>query len=290
MSINARNETGSGGLAPLTRRDVMKVGAGAAVLGLASVRKAVATGVCPRNAELFAFRASDSSTLVFAVAFPMTNGLMAGATTPSVRIHARSMSWTVESANESPSVTPRAARVHAFVGRATKPTALGETPHHLIVVAAPAAAFAPGDLAVWAEVSGAGGSRLRVGNPIVAELLTRDPSLARIFHKAHPTHDRVLFAQALAERIATQSSATNLIDPQVRGERLAAMLLPDVLPFDPAQPVGFTFAGQNGRRLANKVADVVDTVLAGVVAPRPSAEGLFRASKAFPYVASDPIT
>jgi hypothetical protein len=124
-------------------------------------------------------------------------------------------------------------------------------------------------------------TRVRVGNPIVAELLSQDPALARIFHRASPSQDPGMFGEAIARHIAIRGAET--LSPQAHGERLAAMLLPDVLPFDPAFPVGYTFANQNGRRPSDPIAEVVATVLAGAVTARPLAKEVFRAAPAFPY-------
>jgi hypothetical protein len=160
----------------------------------------------------------------------------------------------------------------------------GSKAYHLIAVAAPVGAVPVGELGVWAEVtSRRGEARLRVGNPMVAEMLRQDPGLARIFHRASPVRDRPLFAQALSERIAARSAAEGTIDAAARGKRLADLLLPDVLLFDPARPVGYTFAGQNGRHPADHVAGIVDTVLAGVVTARVPAEGPFKMTNHFPY-------
>jgi hypothetical protein len=133
---------------------------------------------------------------------------------------------------------------------------------------------------VWAEI-GDSDTRVRVGNPIVAELLSQGPALARIFHRASPSQDPGLFGEAIARHIAIRSAET--LSPQAHGERLAAMLLPDVLPFDPALPVGYTLANQNGRRPSDPIAEVVATVLAGAVTARPLAKEVFRAAPAFPY-------
>ncbi len=64
------------------------------------------------------------------------------------------------------------------------------------------------------------------------------------------------------------------------------MLASDTLAFDPGRPEGFTFAGQNGRRPFDATADVVDTLLAGVAAPRRSPGVAFLPCDEFPYFSS----
>jgi hypothetical protein len=267
----------------LARRDVLKVVLGAAAVGLTRFDLAAAhdIGSDIRGVELFAFRAPTSSTLVFAVAFPATLSLRPSKTPmPVVRIHAGPRSWAVNVERAAPRVDLGGALVRSFVGRVATPAAQGGAPYHLIAVSAAAAAFAPGALGVFAEIEGPGDSRTRVGNPIVAELLAGDPALAR----AHSTPDRAMFASALADRISARSLGR--ADPRSRADRIATMLASDTLSFDPGQPEGFTFAGQNGRRPFDATADVVDTVLAGVVSPRLGPGIAFHPSRSFPYFSS----
>lgn len=263
------------------RRDFLKSGVGAAALGMISMGRANAAPAapCPKSGELFAFRAPDATALVFAVAFP--EGPL-DAVAPTVHIHAGSRIWTVDGGALSPSIQGQAS-ARIYVGRIGKPTPLGEKLHRLIVVSAPSASLSTGVLPVWAEVVGQGGSRLRLGNPIVAELLTRTPEVSGIFHEVQPTRDHALFAEVLADQIAARGAAAGVGDPKLRGSRLAAKLLPDVLSFDPDLPVGFTFVGQNGRRPSDAVASIVDTMLAGIATAGKPTGDLFTASNAFPY-------
>ena len=64
------------------------------------------------------------------------------------------------------------------------------------------------------------------------------------------------------------------------------MLASDTLAFDASRPEGFTFAGQNGRRPFDATADVVDTLLSGIAAPRRSHGVAFLPSDEFPFFSS----
>ena len=80
---------------------------------------------------------------------------------------------------------------------------------------------------VWAEVRWGDGSRSRVGSPVVAEIIARDPSLSEVYHETTPDLDHALLEEALASRLATMSLGAE--DPEMRGQRLASILLPDVI-------------------------------------------------------------
>ena len=214
--------------------------------------------------------------------FPVAADAAPGST-PAVRVHAGRQSWTLARAAGTHGVVPLAGAARGFIGRSFRLTNGVTKTYHLVVLTAPSAALGENALGVWAEIIGQGDDRLRVGNPVVAELLAQDPALARIFHRAHPMHDQALFAAALEMRIAARGSNNSALDPKAHGKRLATMLLPDVLPFHPGAPVGYTFAGQNGRHPADPVRDIVNTILAGVVTPQASTDGPFRTTKAFPY-------
>jgi hypothetical protein len=216
---------------------------------------------------------------VFAVAFPVQDDDRTSPT-PAVRLHAGQKCWSVTGVKSPAFIPGIAEEFPAFVGRTMRTTDADDRAYHLLAVAVPRSAVPAGRLGIWAEI-GDSDTRIRVGNPIVAELLNHDPALAQIFHRASPSQDPGLFAEAIARHIAIRSAETP--SPQAHGDRLAAMLLPDVLPFDPAFPVGYTFANQNGRRPSDPIAEVVATVLAGAVTACPSAQEVFRAAPAFPY-------
>ena len=261
----------------LKRRDLLKVGAAALpALGLPAPATA---GEPVSDAELFAFSAPYNGALVFAVTFPVQDDDRR-LRIPSVRLHAGQKAWTVTSVTTPAFNADIAEDSRAFVSRTMRMTEAGDRVCHLVVVRVPRSAVPAGRLGIWAEIS-VSDTRVRVGNPIVAELLNQDRALARIFHRTSPSQDTSLFGEAIAQRIAMRAADT--LSPRAHGERVATVLLPDVLPFDPAFPVGYTFANRNGRRPSDPVAEVVATVLAGAVTARTLTMGAFRASRAFPY-------
>lgn len=108
------------------------------------------------------------------------------------------------------------------------------------------------------------------------------PVLTNTYHAAE---DRALFADALAKRVATMAAASGSVaDPNAHGQRLAALVLPDVIECRPDLPMGFSFASQNGRHPAGDTTAVVETVLMGAVTRR-TAAAAFQLSEAFPYIA-----
>jgi hypothetical protein len=280
MKISQRDALDA--LAPVGRRDFVKVliGGGALVIGNFASAGASEAANRPIRGELFAFLAPDTSDLVFAVAFPMMSD---DGVPQTVRIHASSRSWTVAVIDPLSALVSARAGDRIFVGQIAGSMPSGHAPHRLVVVSTPATTFPAGGLQVWAEVSGLDGLPTRIGNPIIAEFLAQDSELTRAFDNIHPSRDRTLFADALAKRIAARGAST---DPQAHSQRLASIMLPNTLSFDPRQPVGFTFAAQNGRRPGDAIAGIVDTVLAGAATPARDSNKPFRAANTFPYFQS----
>ena len=263
----------------LRRRDLFKLGAGATALAALGLPAAAVAGKPTSDAELFAFTAPQDGALVFAVTFRVSDSDQ-WSPTPAVRLHAGEKSWRVASAKSPVFIPGIAGESRAFVGRAMRTTEAGDPAYHLVAVTVPRSAVPAGRIGIWAEIDESD-RRFRVGNPIITELLKQDLILTRDFHCASPSQDVDLFGEAIARRIATRGAET--LSPQAHGERLAALLLPDVLPFDPTVPVGYTFANQNGRRPSDPIAEVVATVLTGAVSARRFAKGGFKPAPVFPY-------
>jgi hypothetical protein len=140
----------------------------------------------------------------------------------------------------------------------------------------------PETVAVWAEQYGADRARRRLGNPILAALVERDPGLARRYHAGLPGADCETLGRQLARRIAIEAADRIGAAAEAHGRRLAALLLPDVVSYDPARPVGFTFAGWNGRHPTDDSRTVVATVLTGAPTVGAGAPG-FTLGDEFPY-------
>jgi hypothetical protein len=78
-------------------------------------------------------------------------------------------------------------------------------------------------------------------------------------------------------------------DQDLHGRRVARMLLPDLLRYDPERPAGFTFAACNGRHPAEPESTVVNSILNGFpdgerLVPRPVLQS------SFPYFQSPSTT
>jgi hypothetical protein len=58
-------------------------------------------------------------------------------------------------------------------------------------------------------------------------------------------------------------AAGSQVNPESHGRRLASLLLPDVLRYDPHLPVGFTFAARNGRHPLESADEMVYATLNG---------------------------
>jgi len=142
----------------------------------------------------------------------------------------------------------------------------------------------PGSLGVWAEIVGAGGVRWRIGNPVVSDLLADDTRLAQVHAELHPAMDVQVLSADIARRIEARPTGGLGVDAQAHAKRLAAVILPDTLQFDPGRSSGYTFAAINGRRAEDVVEPVVETLLMGVPRPGRGARH-FRAADQFPYFA-----
>jgi hypothetical protein len=139
---------------------------------------------------------------------------------------------------------------------------------------------------VWVEIVVRDGMRFRIGHPVVSRLLADDARLAQLHAALSPAMDVHVLPAAIATRIVARATGGLGVDAQahVHAKRLATLLLPDTLQFDPARPSGFTFAAINGRRVEDAIDPVVQTMLAG--APRPGqGTGCYHAATQFPYFA-----
>jgi hypothetical protein len=125
---------------------------------------------------------------------------------------------------------------------------------------------------------------MRIGNPVVSHLLADDARLAQVHATLRPAMDVQLLSADITRRIAAPPTAGLGLDSQAHARRLAALILPDTLRFDPARPSGYTFADRNGRRAEDVIEPVVQTLLAGVPRPGQGARR-FRAAGEFPYFA-----
>ena len=235
--------------------------------------------------DLFAFTAPTKRDLVFALALSPRPFGQTGRDPLTVRLHAGASTWMVGPFALQDSQTVLSDGTYLFSGKVRRTASNGfRTMAHLIAVATPVEHMPPGSLGVWADIVGTCGVRWRIGNPVVSLLLADDARLAQLHAMLQPALGVHALSAAIARRIATRPTGRLGVDSQAHAKRLAALILPDTLQFDPARPSGFTFAAMNGRRAEDGIDPVVQTVLAG--APRPGrSDRYYHATSQFPYFA-----
>lgn len=272
-------------LVGLTRRSVL--GSGAGLLFLRLHPDASGDAEIVRRPEMFVFQAPCSGRPVFAALFPaiMTCSLSPPSSMLDVRFHAGEMSWSA-GGNRSALADQATEILNArlFSGEVFGHRASVVERFSAAVVELPLGLLSTGhSLGVWAEAWRPDGSRIRIGSPFVANLLAGDTALSDAYNAASPAQDRALLAAPLERRIATLAAAGGRIADSVSyARRLAARLLPDVIPYRHDLPVGFNVASQNGRHPADDTASVVTTVTTDAVTFRARATR-FPLSQSFPY-------
>ena len=235
--------------------------------------------------DLFAFTAPTKRDLVFALALSPSPFGQTERDPLTVRLHAGASSWMVGPFALQDTQDVLSDGTCFFSGQVWRTASNGvRSIAHLIAISTPAEQMPPVTLAVWAEIVGTGGARWRIGNPLVSRLLADDARLAQLHAALHPAMDVHVLSDAIARCMATRPTCELGVNSQARAKRLAALILPDTLQFDPTRPSGFTFAAINGRRVEDAIDPVVQTVLAG--APRPCrGTRCYRAISQFPYFA-----
>lgn len=73
---------------------------------------------------------------------------------------------------------------------------------------------------------------------------------------AHPAQDRADDGARVRDMISVVAGSTGTEDPHAYAEQVTARLLPDVLPYRVGTPAAFSFAGFNGRALADNAPEV----------------------------------
>jgi hypothetical protein len=265
-------------LGTVSRRAILQGGAAFLALGLNPSFSMSAVMSRDQKFELFAFKAPASDHSVFAVVLPDRGARPMRRADAVMHIHAGNEVWALPIGSDG------ATTIHqgrAFVGPIHFSEQAPLATRLAVVFEASTNSAKPDEtIDVWAEVRWGDGSRSRVGSPVGAEIIARDPSLSEVYHETTPDLDHALLEEALASRLATMSLGAE--DPEMRGERLASILLPDVIRYTPGAPVGFNFAGRNGRHPSDPTQAVVDTMIAGVVLPGRAPEAVRLASE-FPY-------
>jgi len=212
----------------------------------------------PASPELFVFKAPHSANTVISLSIPAD---FARSTAAIARIHVGAKTWSVDLAGSTQTGFTNDDRVRIFAGCGI----IGVHFLQAIVLELDAREIALTEtFDVWAEISRGRETRWRIGNPIVAELVRCNRELAQIHHRVSPTDDRAVLTPVVTRIVAGRAKRLGIVsDPDAYARRLARAILPDVISFAPASPLGFSFANQNGRHPAEGTAEIVHTLLGG---------------------------
>ena len=156
-----------------------------------------------------------------------------------------------------------------------------------IVLEVPNAAFAKPDLKVWGTISLLRANEVkqvnRWGRPLSAFVFNQTPEQMDEWNASPPSRDMAAFYRRGADFLALVAKAARTTeDPRGYGERVAATLLPDALPYRVGTKAFFGFAGINGRALTDNTFDVFMTTVTNHVVTDHSLTTDTRAD--FPYV------
>ena len=150
---------------------------------------------------------------------------------------------------------------------------------------------------VWASTaialdSGHWRTTSRAGHPMIQSIFFPDEHEEASRYNATAPADDVAnygerFARMVAEVVSAQGTAA---DPQAYGETVAALLLPDMLPYQLGTPASYGFAGHNGRALTDNTPDVMFSLVtnSALTCGLATESVAGRPSQAFPYVTPAP--
>jgi hypothetical protein len=210
----------------------------------------------PASAELFVFRAPESAKTVIGLAIPP--GHVPSAAT-NARIHVGAKTWSADLRGPARAQFSNDGRVRLFAGGGMMGSRFVEA---MVLELDAREVESTATIDVWADISRGEKLRRRIGNPIVAELVRCDRELAQIHHRISPAADRVVLTPVVTRIVAARAKRLGLAsDPVAYARRLAEAILPDVISFKPASPLGFSYASRNGRHPAERTAEIVDTLL-----------------------------
>jgi hypothetical protein len=234
----------------------------------------------PSSLELFVFRAPHSAKTVIGLSIPAD---FADFTAATARIHVGTKLWSVDLIGSPYKRFINEDRVQIFAGPGTIGAGLVQA--IVLELDGPDLALTK-TLDVWAEISRGAMARWRIGNPIVGELVRCNRELAEIHQRISPTDDRAILTPVVTKIVAARAKRLGTVsDPDAYAQRLAGAILPDVISFAPASPLGFSFASQNGRHPAERTAEIVHTLLGGSLAPVATERGQMPLDR-FPYLIS----
>jgi hypothetical protein len=103
----------------------------------------------------------------------------------------------------------------------------------------------------------------RAATPLVQQVFLQDEHLKDAYNKSLPQDDVAKYGETITTFVAkvTQLAGTTP-NPQAYGQQVVQFLFPDVLTYNPQLPIGFGFAGRNGRTLADDTPDLILSLLA----------------------------
>ena len=146
---------------------------------------------------------------------------------------------------------------------------------------------------VWAATklaTDAGGWRQvnRGGHPMMWPIFWPDDTdFSNPANTRHPSEDAAADGAHIARLVAAVAAATGTSgDPEGYGQAVARELLPDVLPYVIGTPATYSFAGFNGRTMADNAPEAMMSLVAGTAVPaglKASVSAHLR-SHDFPYV------
>jgi hypothetical protein len=171
-----------------------------------------------------------------------------------------------------------------FTGNVISPLGVHDGLVTAVVMELPTRAIGQdGSAGIWAEHDEMG-SRRRIGTPFLPDLIAENEDIAAIYHSSTPAQDRDMLikpvAAAIADRLRAKGAAA---DASSHGRRVASALLPDVLRYDSARPVGFTFAAQNGRHPLESTDEMVSAFVNGEATSAISVRPARHTGETFPY-------
>jgi hypothetical protein len=155
-------------------------------------------------------------------------------------------------------------------------------------------ALRPGTkIGVWCATklaTDAGGWRQinRAGQPMMWPIFYSDDTLfSDPVDTRHPSEDVKASAGYIAKQVgAVVAASGSSDDPQGYGQAVAKQLLPDVLSYIVGTPACYSFAGRNGRTLADNAPEVALSLVSGTAIPsglKPAVSKHLREEN-FPYI------
>jgi hypothetical protein len=111
------------------------------------------------------------------------------------------------------------------------------------------------------------------------------------YNTTAPADDLAHYGERFARMVAAVVDAHGTVaDPGAYGETVAALLLPDMLPYELGSPACYGFAGHNGRALTDNTPDVMFSLVtnSALTCGLTTESVAGKLGQTFPYVAPAP--